>query len=418
MMTSRGMKRALKKRVLAALFFVLALPLTSCVRFGLAIPEEQSTENNITKDSGLVCDRCLTWIDSRNLDGPGQLLDVNLDLTGKTPDSHRDIAGQTPDMRRDTTGKTPDMRRDTTGKTPDTQGVKNYRMPITITNSGSALTNYQIKINVSYNAHMSSDFGDIRFTLSNGSTQLAYWKESYTASASAVFWVNVPNIPSGNSTIYMYYGDPLKTDASDGSSTFVFFDDFSGTSLDASKWTSGSDGSATIHVSGGYLRLQVSSNGASKFWAYISSKNQLSLPLTIETRARLSSGSNCHGFIGTGPAQTVTYDVPNYMSFVRISNSTTYYYEFNVNGTNVNTAIISSDTWSRYSMKVVSGASSCKIESSTFSNAGTFTSTTNYLQLSVRKWAWMDGIYDWDWVAVRKYAPAEPTAVIGSEQII
>jgi len=115
----------------------------------------------------------------------------------------------------------------------------NYRRPITIT-TGSASTpaNYQVKIDVSYDSDMLADFADIRFTDSDGKTLIDHWRESFLASNSAVFWVEVPDsIPANSSkTIYMYYGNPSASSASNGNKTFDFFDDFPGTSLDLNKW--------------------------------------------------------------------------------------------------------------------------------------------------------------------------------------
>ncbi|HUU63010.1 MAG TPA: DUF2341 domain-containing protein [Dehalococcoidia bacterium] len=108
------------------------------------------------------------------------------------------------------------------------------RAPVTISNSGSALTEYQVRVDVNYDDDMQSDFDDIRFTEGNGTTLLSYWLESYSVSTSAVFWVNVSSVPAGDSTIYMYYGNPSVSTTSNGTNTFVFFDDFSG---DLSKWT-------------------------------------------------------------------------------------------------------------------------------------------------------------------------------------
>jgi hypothetical protein len=107
------------------------------------------------------------------------------------------------------------------------------RAPVVINNPGPRLTAYQVKVNVTYDADMQPNFDDIRFVDSNGSTLLSHWRESYTASTSAIFWVKVPSVPSGSKTIYMYYGNAAASSASDGTSTFEFFDDFSG---DLSKW--------------------------------------------------------------------------------------------------------------------------------------------------------------------------------------
>ncbi len=81
------------------------------------------------------------------------------------------------------------------------------RAPVTINNPGSGLTNYQVKVQVAYDSDMQLNFNDIRFTASDGTTLLSYWRESYTAGVSAIFWVKVPSIPSGSSTVYMYYGN-------------------------------------------------------------------------------------------------------------------------------------------------------------------------------------------------------------------
>ena len=71
------------------------------------------------------------------------------------------------------------------------------RAPVTISNPGSGLTDYQVKVDVTYDADMQPDFDDIRFVDSDDSTALSHWRESYTASTSAIFWVKVSSIPSG-----------------------------------------------------------------------------------------------------------------------------------------------------------------------------------------------------------------------------
>ncbi len=104
-----------------------------------------------------------------------------------------------------------------------------YRKAITITGStAGAQTNYQVNVNVTYSSNMKSDFSDIRFTDSDGTTLLNQWMESDTASTSASFWVKIPSIPASPSTttIYMYYGNASAVSASSGDNTFNFFDDF------------------------------------------------------------------------------------------------------------------------------------------------------------------------------------------------
>jgi hypothetical protein len=116
------------------------------------------------------------------------------------------------------------------------------RRPITITNSGPALTDYQILITPSYNANMQSDFDDLRFR-DSADNELSYWLESKVDSISATIWVKVPVITEySTTTIYMYYGPTYTTSASNGNATFDFFDDFN----DITAWTESTPGQWSV----------------------------------------------------------------------------------------------------------------------------------------------------------------------------
>ena len=109
-------------------------------------------------------------------------------------------------------------------------GPYSYYRDISVTNS-PAIANYQMMVTVPYNAHMKTDFGDIRFMGTDGTTSYDYWMEKKTDGTSAVFWVNVPT--ASTTTFRMYYGNSSLTTTSDGTKTFEFFDDFSG---NLNKW--------------------------------------------------------------------------------------------------------------------------------------------------------------------------------------
>lgn len=84
-----------------------------------------------------------------------------------------------------------------------------------------------IKIPVTYDADMQADFEDLRFTKSDGVTELDYWIERYTASSDATVWVEVFELPAqGNLDIFMYYSNVTATTTSSSSATFVVVDDF------------------------------------------------------------------------------------------------------------------------------------------------------------------------------------------------
>ena len=93
--------------------------------------------------------------------------------------------------------------------------------PITLTNAGSQLLSYVLSLTIDYDADMQSDYDDIRFKHEEDpASWLDYWVESKNSS-SAIVWVNIPTIPTGESTLYLFYGNPGATDQSDFYSVFT-----------------------------------------------------------------------------------------------------------------------------------------------------------------------------------------------------
>ena len=119
-----------------------------------------------------------------------------------------------------------------------------YRKSITIDaggyggGGGPAIVNYTIELDVNYgsgsdsgnsvycSSHCQTDFDDIRFTDDNGITELNYWLEEYTVSDDATFWVRVEDDLTSEQTIYIYYGNSAASTTSNGTNTFLHFDDF------------------------------------------------------------------------------------------------------------------------------------------------------------------------------------------------
>ncbi len=105
-----------------------------------------------------------------------------------------------------------------------------WQRAIIIYNSGSALSNYQVKIDLNSSnfnfVNANSDGSDLRVTDSDQKTQISFWIEEWDATRqTAIFWVKVPSIPAGEKTIYLYYGNSSATNVSSGESTFILFDD-------------------------------------------------------------------------------------------------------------------------------------------------------------------------------------------------
>ncbi|HQK69364.1 MAG TPA: DUF2341 domain-containing protein [Bacteroidales bacterium] len=141
-----------------------------------------------------------------------------------------------------------------------------YQKAVTITGTGADLTDFQVKISLNVEnfefPKAQNNGGDIRFLDSDRATQLSYWIESWVFPTSATIWVKVPSLPAGGKTIYLCYGIPMSFDTSNpdivestssGENTFLFFDDFSGTTLDQTKWTP--IGSPGFTIIDGVVRL-------------------------------------------------------------------------------------------------------------------------------------------------------------------
>lgn len=105
-----------------------------------------------------------------------------------------------------------------------------YRKLITVTNNeGSELVGYQSRVSLDGSfpwGHVKSDGSDIRFTMSDGTSDIAFWIESWTYNSSATIWVKIPSIPVSGTAVYLYYDNSSATSAANGNTTFEFFDDF------------------------------------------------------------------------------------------------------------------------------------------------------------------------------------------------
>jgi hypothetical protein len=118
-------------------------------------------------------------------------------------------------------------------------GGYQYRKSITLSRASGAVTNYQMKLllgessgatgeDVDCGGKCQSDFDDIRFTKSDGTTLLDYWIESVsgaTPNKLATIWIEFDSIGTGATTFYLYYGNSNAGTRSNVDATFPFFDD-------------------------------------------------------------------------------------------------------------------------------------------------------------------------------------------------
>ncbi|MFW9890283.1 MAG: DUF2341 domain-containing protein, partial [Candidatus Thorarchaeota archaeon] len=184
-----------------------------------------------------------------------------------------------------------------------------YRKMHTILRSSGAGTDYQVEIEIhsgygtdsGNDVYLPSDHWStswpVRFTDDNGVTLLDYWKESSTG-FSAIYWVKISDSLDSDATICIYYGNSTASSLSNGTATFLFFDDFesgdfgnwdsagSEWSVDAANKKYGSysaKGNSTGAPSSLLLKTQtISQNCLFHVWFYVeSSGTQLTYPLSV-----------------------------------------------------------------------------------------------------------------------------------------
>ena len=159
---------------------------------------------------------------------------------------------------------------------PDTWWNANftYRIPVTVGGSSSGdVVGYQFKItiingtgtnsgNTVYLNNMTrADFNDIRFVYKNGSGIYNYWAQSVYPGKNATFWFKIDDkIVSNTSFVfYIYCGNPSASSLSNGSNTFPFFDNFTGTSINSALWSTHTSTYVTLSQNNS-LKMSLKSN--------------------------------------------------------------------------------------------------------------------------------------------------------------
>jgi hypothetical protein len=220
-------------------------------------------------------------------------------------------------------------------------------MPVTVSAPGNPglLTNFQAVLSVNTatlvaGGQMQANGDDIRF-VDSLCNPIPYYIESGMNTATTKIWVKIPWVPAGVSThVYMYFGNPAATPASNGDQVFLFFDDFNDGLFDQNKWEIRGT-FATINETGGLLTLSGSNN-----WEYIRSKTSFYQKVVIDeahqiqtTGAGLVLGSDNSDYRFTfrdnGSNLGVTYD-PD------VSGSNSW---FNINWPAVNTPLGSQNSY-------------------------------------------------------------------------
>jgi len=292
-----------------------------------------------------------------------------------------------------------------------------YRKSHVINSANGAGTNYQVKIKVYYgngtdsgenvylNGKCKTDFGDIRFTRSDGETLLDYWMEEKVDSNYALFWVEIADDLSTNpATIYIYYGNSTATTTSNGNNTFLFFDDFPGTSLDSSKWTVVS---GTPVVENSYVKLTGN-------FSRIQTIPAFSRPTAFRIRAKSNANAQYNALDNYVYATDGAYRASGTCytwSLLANYYPHTIYFQRTVNDNQIvlkNTGVdLDSTIWRTYELRATASTFRFFYDSDEDMPSVTDNAiSSGYLELAC--YGTTDYRY-WDWVAVRKYVDPEPS---------
>jgi len=156
---------------------------------------------------------------------------------------------------------------------------------------------------VSTNGHCRDDFGDIRFSASDGVTPLNYWMENSFSESNATFWVQIPSdLSSNDQTIYVYYGNSSATTTSNGYNTFSYFEDFESGQI--GNWNTYTAGTGTVivsstHAHGAYSLEAYKPSGAGNLAAVslqisTTSLNQFKFGLKFYQQGSISTTDGYH----------------------------------------------------------------------------------------------------------------------------
>jgi gliding motility-associated-like protein len=301
-----------------------------------------------------------------------------------------------------------------------------YRVAVGLNNTNAtALSYFQVKVIVNTktlidSSKMRLDGGDIRFTNASG-TLLTYWYNPATFNTAATeFWVKADAIPAGASNIYLFYGNPTSPVVSSGDATFELFDDFDGTSINASKWTQ--CGNITNVSLNGGTAFFTSSNANPDGILY---SNQL-FPSNVLVEADVISASNGKAILGmtdnTAKGYATTMENVSSINVMKLSILQTdaatcqLVTDLAAPGASpvVNLTGLWSFLWPSASSQTISWPGGTHNYSDN-TNAIPFTSSKQIrLGSHINSYS-SAGSFSVNWLRVRKYIAIDPVSTVGSE---
>lgn len=296
-----------------------------------------------------------------------------------------------------------------------------YRKAINIENSsGSDLTDFQVSISVGTseliaNNKMQSDCDDIRILDKDGQI-LPHWIEENNPGCNSPdgdtkIWIKASSFPASDSTIYLYYGNNSTNNVENGNDVFLEFDDFNNSST-IDNWIQESNPVTTFSISNGIMTSTASSGDYSSIIF-----GESYTDITINSRFRINASQSHGGFLFRG--QTTAAD--NAYQWVMRRNTSDNRIQQRNGGSQsyliseqALPSTLTADNWFPVEIRL-SGTEVDTYFDNQQSINGSF-SDTDYNSGKVGFLSY-DGIQDYDYIFVRKYASTQPISTLQSEEL-
>lgn len=291
-----------------------------------------------------------------------------------------------------------------------------YAKEIFLDGQSGAGTLYQVDLIIGASAggdfhcegHCANFPQDIAVTDNDGTTLLDFWIEDITADP-LTMWVEVADDLGSNQSIRVYYGKSGASTNSDIGETFLFGDDFEGTTLDTSKWnditvggTFGDDIANSILTLDSTTFPNATTNGE----GIESIATPISSPVIVNYRYK----QNGNGLILRANAGTFTWSTPVNDDPVMYGRSDDNLYHEDIGGWQDDLYTRARDTsWHTTEMRFT-GTNLKYYEDGSLVGTGN-ESTTGIIndKIILGTWRWVGGTaVNIDWVFARKYNSPEP----------
>lgn len=313
-------------------------------------------------------------------------------------------------------------------------GSAGYMQTLTLTNptGGSAQTNFQVRLeilgnNTAFWSHLDGGTAatghDIHVEDASG-TELSFWIEQLDpVNQRAWIWVKVPSIaaPVSTATLTLLYGDPARVSASDITATMIFGDEFTGSSVDGTKWVI--DSATGWAVSGGHL---TTTNNTGR----IHSITAVTTGMVLETKFKITNwNSDAAGIMVNGVRNTGDTHGDGMQPGLNLSGTQINYWNNSLWTDAFSWTGSYATTFVRSSIQVIGGTSNKSILTTWAdeSNSRTLTFSQNYTPTSAALMLGKrydniidDGAFsaDWDWALIRKFAPTPPTLIANGDEAV